>query len=135
MREGWGWKPVVRPSMPKAEASIPKTKARKRRQCRSTCLVQLQRPSLSSGVGMISSFQNGRTWGLLGEVEPKATRVPALAGWLHVYAHVAHNITAFPDPNALPQTSACSRTALTPTWVSIDDRFGLNELGRGEADL
>lgn len=64
---------------------------------------------------------------LLGEVEPKATRVPALAGWLHVYAHSISS--------AWPCTPACSPAAMTPTWVSIDDSFGPNELGRGEANF
>lgn len=72
---------------------------------------------------------------MLGEVELKATRVPALAGWLHSYAHMAHSLTAFPDPSALPHTPACNPIVLTPTWVCIDYSFGPNELGRGEANL
>lgn len=71
-------------------------------------------------------------WGLLSVVEPKATRLPMLATF---YTHVGHSITPFPAPSALPHTPACSPTVLTPTWVSIDDSFGPDELGRGEANL
>lgn len=69
---------------------------------------------------------------MLCEIEP---RQPGWPCWLHFYAHLGHSMKAFPTPVPSFISMPIVLLGLTPTWVSIDDNFASNELGRGEADL